>query len=58
MGNNTEHLQINEIIIRICPITKKVVLAQYLGGNEIIDLHSNTIQEDIKEVLKHIKPYI
>jgi hypothetical protein len=53
-----EKLVNGEIIIRICPFTEKVVLAQYEGNDEVLCLHNDTIQEDIDEVMKFIKKYI
>lgn len=53
-----EKLVSGEIIIRICPSTRKVVLAQYEGDDEVLCLHNDTIQEDVEEVMKFIKNYI
>ena len=53
-----EHLKSGELIIRICPITKKPVLCEYEGNNLVLVLHNDTLQEDIKEVMKFLKPYL
>ena len=45
----------SEYFIRIRPITNKPVLAQYLGNDEIIELHNDSIKIDIREVTKFIK---
>lgn len=53
-----EHLKSGDLIIRICPITKKPVLCEYEGDNRVLDLHNETIEEDIKEVMAFLKPYM
>lgn len=53
-----EKLQCGELIIRICPITKKPVLCEYEGNNRVLDLHNDTLEEDIKEVMEFLKPYL
>lgn len=49
-----ESLRESEYIVRICPVTGKPVLVQYLGNDEIIELHNNTLEEDIAEVKKFL----
>lgn len=53
-----EKLQSGELIIRICPITKKPVLCEYEGESRVLDLHNDTLEEDIKEVMEFLKPYL
>ena len=50
-----ETLSKSEYFVRICPITNKPVLAQYLGNDEIIELHNDSVKIDIKEVNQFIK---
>ena len=53
-----EKLINGEIIIRICPITRKPVLARYEGNDEVLDLHNDTLEEDINEVMDFLQPYL
>lgn len=48
-----DKLQNGETIVRICPHTHNLVLAQYVDG-QIIDLHNDNIEQDIAEVIKFI----
>ena len=50
-----ETLTKSEYFVRICPMTNKPVLAQYLGNDEIIELHNDSVNIDIKEVNQFIK---
>lgn len=51
----TEKLQKEEVIVRICPITKKPTLAIYYGNDDVLDLHNETIDQDLEDVMKFIK---
>lgn len=51
----TEKLQKEEVIVRICPITKKPTLAIYYGNDDVLDLHNETIDQDFEDVMKFIK---
>ena len=51
----TEKLQKEEVIVRICPITKKPTLAIYYGNDDVLDLHNETIEQDLEDVMKFIK---
>lgn len=53
-----ENLKNGDLIVRVCPITKKVVLCQYEGNDRVLDLHNDTIKEDVKEVMNFLKPYL
>lgn len=53
-----ENLRSGELIIRICPSTKKPVLCEYEGNNRVLDLHNNTLEEDVKEVMSFLQPYL
>ena len=57
MTKKTEKLIPGELIIRVCPVTRKVVLAQVLSETEIIDLHNDTIKQDISEVNNYLKHF-
>ena len=57
MTKKKEKLVSGELIIRVCPITRKVVLAQLLSEAEIIDLHNDTVASDISEVNNFIKQF-
>lgn len=46
----TELLQEGECFVRICPHTKKPVVAMYEGDNKVLDLHNPTIEQDLEEV--------
>lgn len=52
-----ENLKVGDLIIRICPITHKPILCQYEGNDRVLDLHNETIEEDIKEVINFLQPY-
>ena len=52
-----DKLKEGETFIRICPHTKQLVLAQYVKGG-IIDLHNETIEEDLKEVKEFFNKHI
>lgn len=47
----TELLQEGERFVRICPHTKKPVVAMYEGNNEVLCLHNPTVEQDLEEVL-------
>ena len=53
-----EKLLQGERIIRICPTTKQVVLCEYEGNDNVLDLHNETIAEDIQDVINFLKPYL
>jgi hypothetical protein len=53
-----ENLIKGEIIIRICPITRKAVLAQYEGNDNVLCLHNDTTEQDTKEVMKFLQPFL
>lgn len=53
-----EILKSGDLIIRICPITKKPILCEYEGDGRVLDLHNDTIEEDVKEVMNFLKPYL
>lgn len=53
-----ENLKVGELIIRICPSTKKPVLCEYEGNNRVLDLHNDTLEEDVKEVMNFLQPYL
>ena len=53
-----ENLIRGEIIIRICPITRKAVLAQYEGSDNVLCLHNDTTEQDTEEVMKFLQPYL
>lgn len=46
----TELLQENERFVRICPHTKKPVVAMHVGNNEVLCLHNPTVEQDLEEV--------
>lgn len=52
-----DKLKEGETFIRVCPHTKQLVLAQYVKGG-IIDLHNETIEEDLKEVKEFFNKHI
>lgn len=52
---DAEKLQREEIIVRICPITKKPTLAIYYGNDNVLDLHNETIEQDFEDVIKFIE---
>ena len=54
---DNEKLTKDEIIIRVCPATKKVVLSLYIGNDDTLDLHNDSVDDDIKEVLNFVKKY-
>lgn len=49
-----EQLKNSEIIVKICPHTKKLVLAQVVN-DEILCLHSDTVEQDYQQVINWIK---
>lgn len=53
-----EKLQCGDLIVRVCPATKKVVLCEYEGNGRVLDLHNDTIEEDVKEVMNFLNPYL
>lgn len=55
---DNEKLSKGEIVIRVCPTTKRVVLAQYCGNDDVVCLHNDTIEEDVRKVLDYISNYI
>lgn len=52
-----ENLKVGDLIIRICPITRKPILCQYEGNDRVLDLHNETIEQDVKEVINFLQPY-
>lgn len=48
-GDN-EHLIINEVLVRICPDTRRPVLACYNGEGECLCLHNDTVEEDAIDI--------
>ena len=53
-----ENLKVGDLIIRICPKTKKPVLCEFKGNNKVLDLHNDTLEEDVKEVMSLLQPYL
>lgn len=55
---NEEKLAKKEVIVRICPVTKKPVLAVCFEDGEVLDLHNDTVEEDIKKVNEYLGKFL
>lgn len=55
---NEEKLAKKEVIVRICPVTKKPVLAVCFEDGEVLDLHNDTVEEDVKKVNEYLKKFL
>lgn len=53
-----EKLAKEEVIVRICPVTKKPVLAICLEDGEVLDLHNDTVEEDVKKVNEYLEKFL
>ena len=49
-GRDTETLAPNELLVRICPDTKRPVLVCYDGNGQCLCLHNGTTEEDTIDV--------
>lgn len=51
---NPYKLHPGEVIVRICPETEHPVLTKYLGNDEVICLHNDTLKQDIEQVHNYL----
>lgn len=49
-GHDTETLAANELLVRICPDTKRPVLVCHNGNGQCLCLHNGTTEEDAVDV--------
>ena len=49
-GRDTETLAVNELLVRICPDTKRPVLVCHNGNGQCLCLHNGTTEEDAVDV--------
>ena len=49
-GRDTETLAANELLVRICPDTKRPVLVCHNGNGQCLCLHNETTEEDAVDV--------
>ena len=49
-GHDTETLAANELLVRICPDTKRPVLVCHNGNGQCLCLHNETTEEDAVDV--------
>ena len=58
MANNSpDFLTPGETLIRVCPATKRVVLAIYQGDNEVLDLHNPEVDQDVQDAINFVKQH-